>query len=139
MHKITSTIIGIAIATILTAYNSALTMSNQVFAQPGQIPPGGGGNGGGINVPNGSVSSGMLLGQPASNSGRLGEDITHSPFSAQSNTGGGLGDPGEHTLSTPIGPWKLATQLAGHAAQLGKILGSSGYPYPCFTPFDIRC
>jgi hypothetical protein len=37
MHRKTSTIIGIAIATILTAYISALTMSNQAFAQPGGI------------------------------------------------------------------------------------------------------
>jgi hypothetical protein len=34
MRKITSTIIGLAIAAILTAYVSALSMSNQAFAQP---------------------------------------------------------------------------------------------------------
>jgi hypothetical protein len=33
MYKKTSTIIGLAIATILTAYISALSMSNQTFAQ----------------------------------------------------------------------------------------------------------
>ena len=36
MRKKTSTIIGLAIATILTAYVSALTMSNQAFAQSAQ-------------------------------------------------------------------------------------------------------
>jgi hypothetical protein len=43
MRKKTSTIIGLAIATILTAYISALTMPNQAFAQ-GQ--GGAGGHGG---------------------------------------------------------------------------------------------
>jgi len=33
----TSTIIGLAMAIILTAYMSVLTLSNQAFAQPGQI------------------------------------------------------------------------------------------------------
>jgi hypothetical protein len=33
MHKKTSTVIGLAIATILTAYISALTVSNQAFAR----------------------------------------------------------------------------------------------------------
>jgi hypothetical protein len=36
MHKKTPTIIGLAIATILTAYISALTTSNQAFAQSSQ-------------------------------------------------------------------------------------------------------
>jgi hypothetical protein len=35
MRKKTSTIIGLAIATILVAYISALTLSNQVFARGG--------------------------------------------------------------------------------------------------------
>ena len=39
MRKKTSTIIGLAIATILTAYISTLTMSNQAFAQSGPHPP----------------------------------------------------------------------------------------------------
>jgi hypothetical protein len=36
MHKKTPTIIGLAIATILTAYISALAMSNEAFAQSSQ-------------------------------------------------------------------------------------------------------
>jgi hypothetical protein len=35
MRKKTSMVIGIAIATILTTYISAVTLSNQAFAQPG--------------------------------------------------------------------------------------------------------
>jgi len=38
MRKITSTIIGLTKATILTAYMSALTLSNQAFAAFG-VPP----------------------------------------------------------------------------------------------------
>jgi hypothetical protein len=34
MRKKTSTVIGLAIATILIAYTTALTLSNQAFAQP---------------------------------------------------------------------------------------------------------
>jgi hypothetical protein len=34
MPKITSMVIGLAIATILTAYTAAITISNQAFAQP---------------------------------------------------------------------------------------------------------
>jgi hypothetical protein len=37
MYKKTSTVIGLAIATILTAYVSTLTLSNQAFAQHTQI------------------------------------------------------------------------------------------------------
>jgi hypothetical protein len=39
MHKKTPTIIGLAIATILTAYISALTTSNEAFAQPFPLGP----------------------------------------------------------------------------------------------------
>jgi len=38
MYKKTSTIMGLAIATILIAYISALTLSNQAFAQMHAIP-----------------------------------------------------------------------------------------------------
>jgi hypothetical protein len=36
MHKKTSAIVGLAVATILTAYISTLTLSNQALAQPGR-------------------------------------------------------------------------------------------------------
>jgi hypothetical protein len=43
MYKKMSTVIGLAVATILTAYISALPLSNQAFAQPlfptGPFPP----------------------------------------------------------------------------------------------------
>jgi hypothetical protein len=87
MRKKTSTIIGIVVATILTV--SALTLSNQAFAQPGPIGGGGGGGGGGGSggVPSGGNGGDgyipiTLLGQSASNSGH----VVHSGLPGQIQT-----------------------------------------------------
>jgi hypothetical protein len=91
------TIIGIAIATILTAYISALTMSNQAFAQHGSS----------LDVSDLlTAGAGGLLGQSASNSGHVGQI-------------GGVGTP---PVTTAINQYPFNT-FNGQETHLGQVLG----------------
>jgi hypothetical protein len=66
MRRMTSMVIGLAIATILTAYISTLTMPNQVFAMA-------------FNPCSGQILF-SALGHPASNSGHVGSPIAQASF-----------------------------------------------------------
>ena len=110
MRKKTSTIIGLAIATILTAYVSALTFSNQAFAQSVQDKLAQ------LQAQGSSVDIAKMFDmQIAAN--QLAQSSHNTPQQQESTNALGLG--------------------IGHEAQLGKILG--GLPgLGCQTPLDPR-
>ncbi len=91
MRKKTSTIIGLTITTILIAYISTLTLSNQAFAQRSTD----GNHQLGISI---NIVPTDNLGQPASNSGHIGHSgLLGSDNKGNGNRSGGLlGGDGDH-------------------------------------------
>ena len=144
MRKNTSTILAFAIATILTAYVLTLTLSNQVFAQPDQIPPGGGGNGGVTPIGGGGSTSPLnggnggtgqvtviafgseaLLRQPASNSGgNTAPEELRQPASNSGQLGHTLTKLAGQTTESVLGDVCLSCWggLAAHETQQAKEL-----------------
>jgi hypothetical protein len=124
MRKKTSTIMALVIATILTAYISALTLSNHAFAQPGQIPISGDGNGGNGGSPSGGGGGASSI--TSTIPGQVGGGGAYSK--------GWIVDTG--VLQALAGhEAQLGKILAGHEAQLGKILGKAGLGDVCLSCF----